>query len=134
MITRQESHNLEFTFYPTIYHQRREAFNMIYPIHAHSKFPGRIKRWSKKFLRKKQILSNQSWEVFANKYDRIYVMNWFMQRDIFLIHYSSKALCMIRNVPKYLIISCSHVRTYYLTTLNKPRVQKVSIVFSYILQ
>ena len=134
MINRQESHNLEFTFYPTIYHQRRAAFNLIYPIHVHSKFPGRIKRWSKKFLRKKQTPSNQSWEVSANKYDRIYVMNWFMQRDIFLIHYSSKALCMIRNVPKYLIISCSHVRTYYLTTLNKPRVQKVSIVFSYILQ
>ena len=79
---------------------------MIYPIHVQSKFPVRIKRWSKKFFRKQQIPNNQSCEVFANKYDRIYVMNWFMQRLIFFVHYLSKSAGLIRNVPKYFILSC----------------------------
>ena len=48
---------------------------MIYPIHVQSKFPGRIKDDQKSFSGKKQIPNNQSCEVFANKYDRIYVMN-----------------------------------------------------------
>ena len=129
---------MEFTFYPTIYHQRRAAFNMIYPIHVHSKSPGRIKRWSKKFLRKKQIPSNQSWEVSANKYDRIYVMNWFMQRDIFFTHYSSKAWQEIslnisfQAVVMHVIIQClqKHEKMFYCKGENIGEY----IVFSYILQ